>query len=190
MGPRCIFRPLAFALSLASTICFPYTHSFYPHSCNIFQPKTYFCLTILFIQKRHCAYITTVLWLSGLISLDWPHSLGFLYITVYYNLLTHSTVQSHSWAANWFADSQEIPRISRNPKVHFRTHKRPPPVSILAHPNPLHIPTSRLLEIHPNIIRPSTPRSPHLSFSLRFPHRDPIHPPSHPYTLHVAFKIM
>ena len=39
-------------------------------------------------------------------------------------------VQSPSWEANWFAASQEIPRISRNPKVHYRTHKRPPPVSI------------------------------------------------------------
>jgi len=39
--------------------------------------------------------------------------------------------QSPSWAANWFAASQEIPRISRNPKVHYRTHKRPPTVSVL-----------------------------------------------------------
>ena len=31
-------------------------------------------------------------------------------------------VQSPSWAANWFAATQEIPRISRNPKVHYRTH--------------------------------------------------------------------
>jgi len=28
-------------------------------------------------------------------------------------------VQSPSWEANWFAASQEIPRISRNPKVHY-----------------------------------------------------------------------
>jgi len=41
------------------------------------------------------------------------------------NLLTYSKVQSPSWAANWFAASQEIPRISRNSKVHYRTHKRP-----------------------------------------------------------------
>jgi len=47
-------------------------------------------------------------------------------------------VQSPSWEANWFADSQEIPRISRNPKVHYRTHKRPPPVSILDQPNPVY----------------------------------------------------
>jgi len=52
-------------------------------------------------------------------------------------------VQSLSWEANWFAASQEIPRISRNPKAHHRTHKRPPPV----YPGPAqsspytHIPT-------------------------------------------------
>ena len=89
-------------------------------------------------------------------------------------------VQSPSWEANWFAASQKIPRISRNPKVHYRTHKRPPPVSILGQPNPVHIPTSHLLEIHPNIIDPSAPRSPHWSLSLQFPHQDPIHPLSSP----------
>jgi len=58
-------------------------------------------------------------------------------------------VQSPSWEANWFAASQEITHISRNPTVHYRTHKSPPPVSILGQPNPVHIPTSHLLEIHP-----------------------------------------
>ena len=62
-------------------------------------------------------------------------------------LLTYSVVQSPSWEANWFAASQEIPRISQNPKVHYRTHKRPPSVSILGQPNPVHIPTSHILEI-------------------------------------------
>ena len=91
-------------------------------------------------------------------------------------LLTYPMVQSHSWEANWFAASQKIPQISRNPKVHYRTHKRPPPVPILGQPNPVHIPTSHLLEIHPNIIHLSTPRSPQWFLSLRFPHKDPIHP--------------
>ena len=93
-------------------------------------------------------------------------------------------VQSSSWEANWFAASQEIPRISRNPKVHYRTHKRPPTVSTLGPPNPVHIPTSHLLEIHPNIIYPSTPRSPPWSLSHRFPHQEPIHPLPHPYAPH------
>ena len=82
-------------------------------------------------------------------------------------------VQSPSWVANWFAAGQGIPRISRNPKVHYCTHKRPPPVCILGQPNPVHIPTSHLLEIDPIIIHPSMPRSPQWSPSLRFPHQDP-----------------
>ena len=47
----------------------------------------------------------------------------------------------------WFAASQEIPRISQNTKVHYCTHKRPPPVSIMGQPNPVHRPTCHLLEI-------------------------------------------
>ena len=89
------------------------------------------------------------------------------------------------WEANWFAASQEIPRISRNPKVHYRTHKRPLPASILGQPNPAHIPTSHLLEIHPNIIHPSTPRSPQWSPSLRFPHQEPIRLPLLTHTRHM-----
>jgi hypothetical protein len=89
-------------------------------------------------------------------------------------------VQSPSWKANWFAAIQEIPRISPNPYVHYRTHKRPPPVSILGQPSPTH-----LMEIHPNIKNPSTPRSPHWTPSLQFPHQHPIRPPSpHPYAPH------
>ena len=80
-------------------------------------------------------------------------------------------VQIPSWEANWFVASQEIPLILWNPKVHYRSYKRPPPVPILGQPNPVHIPTSHLLEIHPNIIHPSTPRSPQWSLSLRFPHQ-------------------
>jgi len=100
-------------------------------------------------------------------------------------LLTYSMLQSPSWEANWFAASQEIPCISRNPKVHYRTHKRPPPVHILGQHNPTHMTTSYLLEIHPNIIHPSTPRSPHSTPSRRFPHQDRTHPPLLTHTRHM-----
>ena len=48
-----------------------------------------------------------------------------------------------------------------------------------------HIPTSHLLDIHPNIIHPSTPRSLQWSLSLRFPHQDPIRPPLLTHTRHM-----
>ena len=88
-------------------------------------------------------------------------------LTYVLTYLTYSMVQSPSWEANWFAASQEILRISRNPKVHYGTQKRPPTVSILGQPNPVHIHTSHLLEIRPNIIHTPTPRSPQWSPSLR-----------------------
>ena len=114
------------------------------------------------------------------VNLGWTDISNFIeflatFIPPRWRLLTYPMVQSSSWEANWFAASQEIPRISRNLKVHYCTHKGPPPVSILGQPNPVHIPTSHLLEIHPNIIHPSTSRSPQWSLSLRFPHQDPIH---------------
>jgi len=100
-------------------------------------------------------------------------------------LLTYSMVQSPSWEANWFAASQQISRISRNPKVHYRTHKRPPPVSILGQPYPVHIPTSHLLQIHPNIIDPSTPRSPQWFLPSGFPSKTLYTPSPQPYAPHV-----
>ena len=100
-------------------------------------------------------------------------------------LLTYSMEQIPSWEAYRFAASQEIPRISWNPKVHYHIHKCPPPVPILSHLDPVHTPTSHFLIIHHNIILPSVPGSPQWSPSLWFPHHNPVHASPLPHTCHL-----
>ena len=114
------------------------------------------CINIIHVQAVGIltyliTYLLTYLLTSELLTylLIYLHTYWITYWLIDWltDLLTYSMVQSPSWEANWFAASQEIPRISRNQKVHYRTHKRPPPVSILGQPNPVHIHTSHHLGI-------------------------------------------
>jgi hypothetical protein len=90
------------------------------------------------------------------------------------DLLTHSIEQNPSWEANQFSDSQEIPCIVWNPKVHYPIHKCPSPVHILSQLNPVDTP-------HPTswrcilILSSYMTGSPQQSLSLRFPHQNPVH---------------
>ena len=101
------------------------------------------------------------------------------YILTY--LLTYSMVQSPSWEANWFAASQEILRISRNPKVHYA-------LTSVRH---LSLPSSSPIQSiypHPTSWRSILILSTHLRLGLpspRFPHQDPINPPLLTHTSHI-----
>jgi len=93
---------------------------------------------LLLLQTCHakgCCYCRHIM--QRAVTADICHAKGCCYCrhVMQRAAITYSMVQSPSWEANWFAASQEIPRISPNPKVHYRTHKRPPPVSILGQPN-------------------------------------------------------
>jgi hypothetical protein len=93
--------------------------------------------------------------------------------------------KSPSWEANPFSASQEIPRILWNSKFHYRIHNSPPPIPILKHTDPVSDLTSHFLNIHLNIIVPSTPRSSKWSLCLRFLHQIPVYISTLPHTCYV-----
>ena len=100
-------------------------------------------------------------------------------------LLTYSMEQSPSWEANWFCSSQKFPHILWNPKVHYRTHKCPPPLPILSQLHPVPTTPSHFLKISLNIILQSMSWSHQWSLCLRFPHQNPVHTSPLPHMRHM-----
>jgi len=94
-------------------------------------------------------------------------------------LLTYSMEQSPSWEANLFTGSQEIPRILWNRRVHYSIQKCLQTVPVLSHLDPVHTPSSHILNICLNIILPSTPVSSKWLLSITFLHQNPV------YTFHL-----
>jgi hypothetical protein len=73
---------------------------------------------------------------------------------------TDSMEHSPFWEAyRSSARQKKIIRVWCNTNVHYRIHKRQPPVRILLHINPVHSSPSHCLRTYFNIILPSMPRS-------------------------------
>ena len=109
--------------------------------------------------------------------------LKFVYSLVLTNYLL-ALWSNTPWDANSALYSRKIPRILRNPKVHYRLHN-PPPVQIQSQINPVPALASHFSKINFNVILPSTPISSKWSFPFTFPLQNAVCASSLPNSCHM-----
>ena len=130
------------------------------HLCSIGVVTTFRCckqlrhiFVLLHTQHKQRNYVIAhMLPLSSSLNV-----LRTILILLTYLLITYSMEQNPSWEAN----QETLPRGKIfphlwDPKVSHRTHKCPPSVPILIHLHPVQTTPSNFLNIHHNIILPST----------------------------------
>jgi hypothetical protein len=161
--------------------CLPYSH----FVCHVIM---FACRTVTLYLKWLCLPVVQSLCISrDYVCLPYSHSQRFLKPLSPSPPkplhLTYSMEERPSWEANWFAVSQEIPRILWNPKVHYRIHKCPPPV-ILSHLDPMRATRPHFLKINFNIILPSSLGLPNGLFPIVLPTKTCTHLSCLPFLLH------
>ena len=93
--------------------------------------------------------------------------------------------QIPTWEANSSSAREESPCLLCNQKIYYHIHMSPPPVPILIQINPVHASPFHFLNIHLNIILPSTPRSFKWSFTKRCAPPKPLMHLSCPHSCHI-----
>jgi hypothetical protein len=93
-------------------------------------------------------------------------------------LLTYSMLQDILWKADSYS------------RVHYRTHKSPPPDPILSQTNRVRLIDPYLPKIHLNIVLPPTPRSSQLSFPSGLPNQNPLNTTLLPHACHMSVPLL